>query len=262
MRNRQHAWHAEAAQAFGLLQCRNFGRVPLHGERRSVVASVLRSHRPSDPELSAHNPEVTKFHLTGHAPVESRATLPDQNSANIPNISSKLILTRAEAADPGVRQCLSFATRNGGSLDVARYFVPASDSDVLTGDRNRTRSESRDEPLSQHDGVVTGGIPSCVQQRHNVSLRSDENGVSVVPGLFEFLPVPSGEFVESIFPVSEPASQFCGWSKIDCPHINRSIALSQTARPQAVDEDSQSVTRIFRFIDAFDLNLHAKSLNG
>ena len=53
---RRGTWGVEASASLELS----------HDRRRSVVASVLRSHRPSDPKLSAHNPEVSL--LTCHNP--------------------------------------------------------------------------------------------------------------------------------------------------------------------------------------------------
>src|SRR5579864_5594059 len=110
------------------------------------------------------------------------------------------------------------------------------------------------EDLFQHQRLVVFLIPRAVHQGHGVFcalLLQQFDGALL---LAEFLPVPDLELLPFGGIVTEPLAQLRARGHVLQPQFHRRALFGQTARPQAINQDSQAVFSRRLFVNPLHLN--------
>ena len=107
--------------------------------------------------------------------------------------------------------------------------------------------------MGQHDGVVVLFVVGCVNQgdRWLAGNGLPESGERLPP-VREFVKITLLELRPAVRGVSEPKPELSARCKIPGPEIDGCPGFGQTAWPEPVDQDPETIRRLNVVIDALD----------
>lgn len=116
---------------------------------------------------------------------------------------------------------------------------------------------SSENGVPQHEGVVVVPIPGCIDEGDGALLGTATEIVQQFCVLGEFGVVSAAEFVPTFGIMAEPGAQLCAWSDLLDPVVEFGVSLADTARPEAIDEDSYAVRSFGRIVRALESDVRS-----